>query len=101
MSHTPGPWSIAESGSMERSRWSVCGPGGKRIVTGRSEIRDTPEEVQGALDARLIAAAPELLEACRQLLKYEGDDPLGGDTSRLDLAIEMAAAAVAKATGKE
>ena len=54
--HTPGPWGLQE-----------C-PSGGMIVT-----RDAPQshiQVVPEADARLIAAAPDLLEGCRTMLEH-------------------------------
>lgn len=95
--HTPGPWVVksARSGFYVESQFDV--------------IVDSLDESgrYGAIDdeanARLIAAAPELLEALEKLYALvEGESPSlldedsGGD-SRLDIEI---CAAIAKAKGE-
>ncbi len=60
MSHTPGPWSCDNEKDMfdtDERTWLVLGPDGKYLVGG------IPWEHEG--DARLIAAAPELLATLR------------------------------------
>lgn len=60
--HTPGPWQVQHNDS-HRS-WcvvSACGDG----VTGWARV------CQSEADARLIAAAPDLLEACRAIANCE------------------------------
>lgn len=64
--HTPGPWKCAATG-LARSglpefeiHWSDAG-------------ECVAEVVHGEANARLIAAAPELLEACEQLLNGHVD----------------------------
>jgi hypothetical protein len=87
MSHTPGPWTAVqrewgyprEEGGPERRLWEVQGPHGANIAG------CTIYSIDGA-DARLIAAAPELLEALMEAVvwwddrkpDYEptGDDPI-------------------------
>lgn len=56
MKHTPGPWKVAE----EYDGWTVYKPDGE---IGRTVIAREIEQGYdgGAADARLIAAAPELL----------------------------------------
>lgn len=86
MSHTPGPW-IAERGN--------AGSEHPLFVTapGQSGFRPWSDE-----DARLIAAAPDLLEALkniRSLSRMSGID-------RGDAAINaLAEQAIAKAEGRE
>lgn len=73
--HTPGPWRanakpmgnpygvITEHG--ENENWSICNDGGRFIAA----IKMQPEE---EANARLIAAAPEMLEALESALNVEG-----------------------------
>lgn len=58
--HTPGPWTVGPRGA------SVYRPNGMRIAA-----LDAHADSLGlrAADARLMAAAPELLEACREAIK--------------------------------
>jgi hypothetical protein len=54
-------------------------------------------------DAYLIAAAPDLLEACEAAYRAMTDDPKNSDAAwmRYDDAVEMVRAAIAKAKGEE
>ena len=72
--HTPGPWS--EPCNYSATRFEVQGDGKQVAVVNKIE------------DARLIAAAPELLEICKQVVA-------NGGTS--DIAAMRAA--IAKAEG--
>lgn len=93
--HTPGPWSVSEE-------WD-----GTSIKAGQFHVTHTiqscgfhSEEEDKAVtqaNARLIAAAPELLEALRALAEEAFANMRGG---RQDL-IDDARAAIAKATGGE
>jgi len=90
MSHTPGPW-VVES---LVDGYDIHAPESGCFVATTSD----PEMIWGAVtrkgDARLIAAAPELLEALENLLKvHEGE---GGTQHH---AGNMARAAIAKARG--
>lgn len=99
--HTPGPWKIREQAgclvvyaSISAGESSVC------------ELRYlwTPQQ---KANARLIASAPELLEALRQCiteegatcLVHEGAKGLRFRKMRLDAISEIARAAIAKAEG--
>ena len=89
---TPGPWIIYEF----VDGYEIRAPEAECYVATASD----PEAVWGAIgreeDARLIAAAPELLEALENLLKvHEGE---GGTQHN---AADMARAAIAKAKGEE
>ena len=89
--HTPGPWVYTTSLQGERGRYirgandeqpgkmaiaRICGRGGYSEYTA---------------NARLIAAAPDLLEALLFVLKYESMGAVTEATAR---------AAIAKATGE-
>lgn len=73
-SHTPGPWAHSQSG------WVVRAPGGRPIASISPQARD-----EG--NARLIAAAPEMLQA---LEAFAAGEPV---------APEMARTAIVKARG--
>lgn len=95
--HTPGPWATHGSGNCPCGM--VFGPDGNVLVhhAVTHEWADfIPVEAQQIANARLIAAAPELLEACKALLalyQANGMPNSGG-------SYEMAKAAIAKAEGK-
>jgi len=92
--HTPGPWSIHhEFNVFDENGRCVASCGGYS-----SNFRDV--EPENRANAMLIAAAPDLLEACRALLAAhsgicEGDGDMGEDE---DCA--RARAAIAKAEGR-
>jgi hypothetical protein len=95
--HTPGPLTVREDQS--KTAW--------RIETGTGEwvasiYADYPEHNAEA-DARLIAAAPDLLEACQNFKglydtpaerRRRADDPFYAE------AIEHLRAAISRATGE-
>ena len=62
----------------------------------RSELEHHLAESNVNLE-RLEVVNAALLAACETLLSCENDDPLGGDTKHLDLAIELAQQAIAQA----
>lgn len=60
MSHTPGPWTLV---------FDVDGPPG--FIWGKTTcVCDFGKDVPKPEDARLIAAAPELLKELREMLEY-------------------------------
>jgi hypothetical protein len=71
--HTPGPWEAVYVGSSD---WDLNGP-----VTEQ--------------DWKLAAAAPELLEALKEMLEVWEEDPAYGSVHA-----EKARAAIARAEGK-
>lgn len=85
--HTPGPWSIKDDdGIIANNQYWIAS----------IHIARTKDEKEA--NARLIASAPELLEA---LIKAENtlldmDSNYGG----AGIALPMAQAAIAKATGQ-
>ena len=90
--HTPGPWKVI---SVD---WTPSG-------NARFEIEGICRT--GIGDARLISAAPELLEACSQMMRwFEVEDdhsqmPEFIDRINLCQQVEiLASAAIAKATGE-
>lgn len=61
--HTPGPWYVAHRGPENRL---IC----NRDITVAEVLDDChPDADQELANARLIAAAPELLEACQALVR--------------------------------
>ena len=59
--HTPGPWRIADD--VYPSFLKVDGPSFKLSVVMRATDLDEPDYQSRLADLRLIAAAPDLLEA--------------------------------------
>jgi len=100
--HTPGPWSYRKV--PRKQEWEIntkrCPNSGHESWTGMSVVfgcDDYPKmgKSVGEANARLIAAAPELLEALEEAvcaLEVCGKDYR---------ATEIARAAIAKATGEQ
>ena len=87
--HTHGPWDITDEGSQIIIQTFSPHPTGTL-----ARIYRTDELAH--LDARLIAAAPELLEALQMIMPQEPQE-----TDSYDRAMwENARAAIAKAIGK-
>ena len=100
--YTPGPWERVDiSTSRVTKRERLCGCDvWMELEYDRSD--------EGEANARLIAAAPDLLEACRQIVwklshnyspSGKGDDCRPGTIDRRDATVHMAEAAIAKAMG--
>lgn len=90
LKHTPGPWAIVD-GHYPCMK-EISGPSFKINIVMSATDLDFNDFLKRSADARLIAAAPELLEAlldCREALRRTGHDG--------ELAIVNAA--IAKATG--
>jgi gentisate 1,2-dioxygenase len=88
--HTPGPWKIVDAWNDHM----VEGQNGEEIIW-QDGPHGTPTINEA--NARLIAAAPDLLEALENLADYV-DERAGDNECR---PIENARAAIAKAKGEE
>jgi len=86
--HTPGPWlaEFTSCGKQDdgcRGGWKIVGP-----------YHSEPHGYHNSSDASLIAAAPDLLAACKRVLGH-----LDGSTGEID-AVALLQAAIAKAEGR-
>jgi len=97
MNHTPGPWSFHEvSRSNEFAIRDYGSSGGYApIAIVKGDKRSTL--AQSAANARLISAAPFLLEALTEMLVHCQDEERNDDIAR---AVYKARAAILKATGE-
>ncbi len=98
MSHTQGPWEVGDTEWMISQQHGV-GWGYRALRKGRQEIGlvwEDEDDAEMAANVRLVSAAPDLLEACEELLIYLGDwdDPDNETCAK-------ARAAIAKAKGGE
>ncbi len=95
--HTPGPWPWKYTGDGKRiviGEGLVEGPGGYEVAEVYSD--DCPAEVAEA-NARLIAAAPDLLEALQRMHQaFNAKAPIPKQEG--DALEAMCRAAIAKAT---
>lgn len=109
--HTPGPWEIGDDGpilyeGMLRPVWNIYGGHG---LTGRlvGSAEHFPEDEYPNANARLISAAPELLEALRGMVNWYGlrDGIYGSDrllpAENQAPEVRKAIAVIAKATGAQ
>ena len=79
MKHTPGPWKLASSrendGSFiiieesEDSDHPRIGTASFRGIAKRGKGWETPDP-EGEANAHLLAAAPDLLNACKSIMKF-------------------------------
>lgn len=102
--HTPGPWKVSETAD-ENNNEIIVYEAGHEKGAGIASVSPLPfysSESQRA-NAQLIAAAPELLEVCRDLLEiveFEyANDPEPEDLTSWKRAIKAARALIAKAEG--
>lgn len=97
MKHTPGPWEYTTPGCH------AIVVGDRIIASGGAESEE--EYDQGAIDFKLIAAAPDMLAALLDLIplidmafEYEGD-VFGTRHNHAVDVLQLAVAMVNKATG--
>lgn len=86
--HTPGPWETSVNGDLQ---WDVCAPGAGDMIADL-EGCDNQEA-----NANLIASAPELLQALKDVVNAH-DVKMG--ISSVKLRIELANQAITKAEGR-
>jgi hypothetical protein len=96
--HTPGPWKALPDTGSESFAFEVTGQRMEGVAL--VYAYDTPS----AANARLIAAAPDLLEALQSLLRFENMAVIGDGTGMRDAEIRrsfaVARGAIAKAEGR-
>ena len=95
--HTRGPWTL--NPSMEMPVVGVELKDGMPLLP-IVETVSGRDETQARENARLIAAAPELLGACLLLIEYHLNAN-GTDMDGYFKAVNAAQQAIAKATGEE
>jgi hypothetical protein len=102
--HTPGPWQWSHNGASTHDTHCIEISGGDRIgnvAYCQSYTGDGYDDRSETIaNARLIAAAPELLEALQAIVKSLADHD---DEGMVEHAAQMVAAraAIAKATGEQ
>lgn len=105
--HTPGPWIAAAKISSVVGLPVVASPDGRSVcnVTCIAYREPVDRKVEGdgsfnresMSNARLIAAAPDLLTACKRLVKAIGIP----SSITIGDAVEQAEAAIARAEGEK
>lgn len=95
--HTPGPWHITET---HHHQTFIYGPSDEPVLVDVNRRVPT-----SAANARLIAAAPDLLDAMttveRWFLKHSPTAPCIDGIDRIHPMLEMAQKAIAKARGED
>lgn len=101
--HTPGPWTCCINKS--RTAYLIKDENGRIIATPSWHSCDDthyPLQAQSEANSKLMAAAPELLEALKRIgdpeFRYASDDD---EDTQLSMRIADARAAIAKATGAQ
>jgi len=92
--HTPGPWAAEKVNERKIRQWSIRAQGAAPVISYELATLSGHDPVRDKANARLIAAAPELLAALQEIVAAadgEGWDQIDADFSK-------ARAAIAKAT---
>jgi hypothetical protein len=104
--HTPGPWRANERTICPRSRkWvqtDVRGGGEVVAICSRTRHTVSDDDVAEVMaNARLIAAAPDLLAACEAAMEFlpKGEYPGGSGQTEAVRVRDLVRAAIAKAKG--
>ena len=92
MPHSPGPWKIQQE--CVDPEWHIVTASGGRII---ANVHIETGNTMDAANARLIAAAPELLAACEAYIKY-ADDEVG--CLQMARIVDDMRAAILKAKGE-
>lgn len=96
--HTPGPWTAHQYGVRDAGGY-ICALKWPSLYTGQDE-RYWRETAERQADARLIAAAPDLLEAIEDRAMHAAIDAGLGVSEWMAFLTDKEAAAIAKATGE-
>lgn len=113
--HTPGPWKMRNrTGNHDWNNWRIAAEDGPGRVGGICRLDESLTGEESEANARLIAAAPELLEALRETLEFaieannriqppeskeEMESGFGCNSWTVDV-FKRARAAIAKATAE-
>jgi hypothetical protein len=103
--HIPGPWRVFNHSWSDTSILADGFDHGICLldINHATEESQEADEAVMAANARLIAAAPELLAACQAIVEYQRlaeSDETYGLLNAYAKAFEASIAAVAKATGE-
>lgn len=100
--HTPGPWKAVIGAYGD---WFINANDGSAWIAKTVPVRDLMTKLaifETEPDARLIAAAPDLLAALEAMsTSFHDVEYMGGPDDHKTIAANMARAAIAKATGSE
>ena len=94
--HTPGPWEVVVN-PYSTGRYVYSADNRRLAIVNEKDAGLEADESRA--NARLFAAAPDLLDALELLMDYQNGPPLPSYGHRWNEAMELARAAIAKAEG--
>lgn len=95
--HTPGPWTHEGQGDITGIENDPVDGWVGKVDLAHVYLRTVPGRTEA--NARLIAAAPDLLTALTGLLALDADHQRGADDEGVCIEVRQARAAIAKAEG--
>lgn len=104
--HTPGPWKMRNrTGNHDWNNWRIAAEDGPGRVGGICRLDESLTGEESEANARLIAAAPELLEALDDCITNENatcivQNDVAYMIRRFKAINQICRAAIAKATGE-
>jgi len=101
--HTPGPWDFGPGYTPGATTFDLYGPGGREVITSASYENmwlSAYDADTNAANARLIASAPDLLEALGSLYALADGQKSYPAGSYGEGVMAHAEAAIRKATGE-
>ena len=96
--HTPGPWTASMGTEDDNERWCVLNEAGYLLATVENGAPGDTLETEEA-NARLIAAAPGLLAACKAVVDRSGGRLYNTDQVTGSIFADLLSAAIARAEG--
>lgn len=77
--HTPGPWQLGEEGGILEGHTPIDAAGWEGLAQVVTKMEFDGYNAEGQANARLIAAAPDLLAALEDLTSYMIDHGMEND----------------------
>lgn len=97
--HTPGPWRVGRAGAVVADHPTTDRPGGGHDDADYYGGHLVAESIARIADARLIAAAPDTYDACREVAAGQLDHE--SPEMFIERVRAICKAAIAKAEGRE
>jgi len=103
MTHTPGPWVVSDTNDEGDVYVSQTAKAGLYVAIALDPLYSSEPTTEANANANLIAAAPDLLEACERIAELDCTDGYtlaDSEYPALWDALHVARAAIAKARGE-